>query len=118
AEHVLEGALGERLLQALATNPGPVALGPALGALPVDVPVAQQLLGHAVAGVLAGPPEVLAAAHQVPEALLRRRGRAHEGQLARAEELDQLARVAPVGLDPRARPDRGERGGDDEAGHA
>ena len=43
--------------------------------------------------------QVVAAAHQITQALLLRRGRLHERQLAGAIQAHELLGVAPVGLD-------------------
>ena len=67
---MLERALGERVVQPLAAQPGLVLLGPGLLALAVDVAVAQQLLGDPVARGGARPAQVVAAAHQVAQPLL------------------------------------------------
>jgi hypothetical protein len=51
----------------------------------------------------------LAAAHQIPQRLLRCVGHMDDRQLARPEQPHELARIAAVGLDPLARPPRGQR---------
>jgi Na+/H+ antiporter NhaA len=84
---MLEGALRELVIQALAACPGVVALGPCGLSLPVDAAVAQQLLGDAVARSGASATQIVAAAHEVTQSFLlggwgrnkrsaRRRGRA------------------------------------------
>lgn len=71
-----------------------------------------------MAGGAARRDEVVAAAHEIPEALLLgRRGR-DVGERAGAVEHEQLLGVAAVGLDAVARADRHERGGDHVAGDA
>ncbi len=93
AEHVLEGGLGERVVEALSAQPRLMAQRPGFLALPVDASVAQQLLADSVAGGGARPAQVVAAAHQVTQALLLGR------------------------RDPIARPHRRQRGSDDVARH-
>jgi hypothetical protein len=73
--HVLERPLGQRLIKALACDPLLVGSRPGPLARAEDAPVAQQLLGDAVAGGAARADQIIAAAHQVPQALLRGRRR-------------------------------------------
>ena len=115
---MLERGLGERVVEPLPARPGPVAQRPRRLPLPVDAPVAQEPLADPVAGGRTRPARVVAAAHEVTQtqALLRGCRRTDEGELAGPVEADQLVRVAPVGLDPVARPDRCERGRNDVAG--
>jgi hypothetical protein len=115
--HMLERALGERVGQPLAREPGLMLLGPGLLAFAVDVAVAQQLLGDPVARRGARPAQVLAGPDMVTQPLLLGRGRLNEGELAGAVEAHQLLGVAAVGLDAIAGPDRHQRRRDHIAGN-
>jgi hypothetical protein len=117
AEHVLERGLCERVVETLAAHPGAVLERPGLLPLPVDAPVAQQLLPGPVAGRGTGTPQVVAAAHQITQALLLRSRRPNERELARPIQTGELACVTAVGLHPVARPHRDQRRRDDVAGH-
>jgi len=96
--HLIERELGERIAEALAVKPFAVASSPGLLALPVDVAVAKQRLGNPVARSGAGAAQIVSAAHQIAQPLLRRGGRRDEAELARAVETHQLLGVAAVGL--------------------
>src|SRR5205085_10039559 len=81
-EHLRQGGVSERVIQTLARNPRTMGLGPGLLAITIDPPVAQKLLGDAVACRGPGAAQVIAAAHQIAQPLgLRGRCR-HEGELA------------------------------------
>ena len=83
SEHVLERALRERVVQALARDPRAVLLRPGLLALAEDAAVAQQLLGDAVARRGPGAAQVVAAAQQVAQSPSVSASAARRTQLAR-----------------------------------
>ena len=66
-EHVLQRALRVGVVQALATHPRDVPLGPGLLALAEDQAIAQQLLADAVARRGARAAQVIEAADQVSD---------------------------------------------------
>jgi len=115
--HLLQRKLGEGIVEALAIEPFAVLDGPGLLALAVDMAVAQERLGDAVAGCGAGATQIVSAADQVTQPLLRRGGRRHEEELPCAVEPHQLLGVAAVGLYPVSGADRYQRGRDHVAGH-
>ncbi len=98
-------------------EPFPVAVGPGLLALPVDVAVAKERLGNPVARRGAGATQIVSAAHQVTQPLLRGGGWRHEEELPGAVEAHQLLGVTAVGLYPISGADRYQRGRDHVAGH-
>jgi hypothetical protein len=80
--------------------------------------MAQEELAHPVAppdaiamGVLSGPAEV-------PDRLVRLRGRVDLGEKPRAQQLGELARITAIRLDPLARLARDKRRGHHDARHA
>jgi hypothetical protein len=117
-EHVLERALCVGVLQALAVHPRSVLFGPGSLTLAEDPAVPEQLLGDAMARRGARATQVVGAADQVAQALLRGRRRRDEAQLAGAVEPDQLLRVAAVGLDAITGTHRDQRRRDHIARHA
>ena len=87
------------------------AAAPALLALAgTSVPVAQQLLDHAVTRRAARAHQIVATAHEVTQALLRRRRRIHELQCPGAVQHQQPLGVAAIGLYARARCARNHAG--------
>ena len=89
-QHLRERGLGERVIEPLTGDPRPVHLRPLAATVPVDAPVAQELLAHPVTRAGARAAQVLAAAHEIPEPLglrrrrLLRRRAARRGRAARA----------------------------------
>ena len=111
-KHPFKCRLGERLVEALAMQPAAVPRRPGAPVLAVDAPVAQQLLADALASGDTHAAQIVAAAHEVTQALLCRCRWADEGELAGAIEAHELHGVAAVGLDAVARAHRRERGRD------
>jgi hypothetical protein len=114
---VLEGEPLAVPLELLAADPGPELQRPVL-AVVEGAAVPQQELPEPVARrgeVLA---HVVASPHQVAHRLLVLGGHRDGGELAGPVEPRELARIAPVGLDAVAGPDRNERRRDDLAGDA
>jgi hypothetical protein len=72
--------------------------------------MAQELLLHSVASCTPRGDQIVAAAHEVSEALLLWRRWLDERECPGAVEREQLLGVAMVGLDAVTRPDRHERG--------
>ena len=68
-QHLAQRLVSQRVGELLARDPHPVHLGPLRLAVAVDVAMAQQLLADAVASIGARAAQILAAAHQIPEAL-------------------------------------------------
>lgn len=100
AEHVLDGALRELVVESLSAHPRVVLSSPGFLSVSEDVAVAQQRLGDAVTRREPGAHEIVAAAHEVTQAFLLRRWGRDERQLAGAIQPHELLGVTPVGLDP------------------
>ena len=105
---MLQRRLCQRVGQALAGDPRLVADRPALP-VAVDMAVTQQLLGDPMTCRGPSPAQVIAAAHEITQPFLRRRGRPHEHQLPGPIQTHQLLRVPPIGLDPITGADRDQR---------
>ena len=116
-QHLLQRPVRELVAEALAGDPRAMHLRPLRLALTVDTTVAQQLLGDTVTRRRPGAAQIVAAAHQVPEAFGLRRRWLHEGQLAGAAQAHELLRVAAVGLDAIPGADRDQRRRDNVARH-
>ena len=127
----LERCRRARLVEPDPAQPRVVRAGPCRAAV-VDVPVAQQQLGHPVPGSHQVTAHVLAGTHQVPGGLLDDRRDPHRNDLVQAQQPREHHRIPGVGLDPvpgraqqlgrcrdlAADPGRGDRPGQPEPGRA
>jgi hypothetical protein len=76
-EHVLKRGVGKGIGEALGSDPRLVADRPAVP-VAVDVAVAQKLLGDAMTRRGAGSSQIVAAADEITQSFLLRRGRLHD----------------------------------------
>ncbi len=105
-QHLGQRCVREIVVKALADDPLAVGLGPLRLAVTEDPPVAEQLLADPMPRRGPSAPQVIAAAHQVPEPFGLRRRRRNERELPAAVKAHELLRVTPIGLDPVAGADR------------
>jgi len=100
-----------RQIKMLRVQPPAVAYAPGLSLL-VEAPMTQQEFAQTVPRTKAIDEDVFGGTHEIPRGFLAVGGDSDRRQFASAVQPSQLFRIAPVGLDPIARPDRNQGGGD------
>jgi len=114
---MIEGRLGRRVFKGQGSQPRHVTDAPMTLGVVIAKPAAQQELAHAMTGAHQVLAHGVAATTQVAQRFVRFVGGLHLGQQPRAQQLGQLARIPPIGLDPLPGLDRDQGGGHHLADH-
>ena len=115
-EIAVEGGLARGIVKVERVEPGEVACAPRALGSGEEAVAAEKELAHAMPRAGEIFPHVFTAAAEIAKSFFTLGGRVDLGEEIGAEELGELAGVAPIGLDALSRLHRSERGSDDPAG--